>query len=186
MPMLIRLLVGSGGFSSKRTTRPSPSVTIVPKRCASAMVACQDQQRIGFPVGPGWQVLVHGVGGAAVPVGAFAAQIGLQQAYAAAHAVEVPWPTDADVVVQAVGSVLREDRDAIDAGVDAVRQGEVDDAVLACEGNGWLRALRREHTQPFALATGEDDRHDTAHRRLKCNPAVCLILRRAFEGAASS
>ena len=76
-------------------------------------------------------VLEDGVGGAAVPVRAFAAEVRLQQRDAAARAVEIPGPADADVVVERARPVLRQDADARDVRVHAVAEREVDDAV-AC------------------------------------------------------
>ena len=48
-------------------------------------------------------------------------------------AVEVPRPAEPDVVVQGARVVLRQDEDVVDPGVDAVREREVDDPVLAAE-----------------------------------------------------
>jgi len=84
------------------------------------------------------------------------ALVGLQQADAPARAVEVPGTPDADVVVERAGQVLRQHRDVIDAGVDAVGKGEVDDAEATGEGDGRLGALLGQDAQPRARAAGED------------------------------
>ena len=50
-------------------------------------------------------------------------------------------------------------------GVDAVGEGDVDDAVLAGKGNGWFCAIAGEGEKPFACTTG------------KKTPSVSLIIR---------
>src|SRR4026209_1110721 len=47
----------------------------------------------------------------------------------------VPRPPEADVVVEGVRVVLGQHEDVVDVRVDAVRQREVDDPVLAAEGD---------------------------------------------------
>ncbi len=127
------------------------------------VVAGQDQQRVGAPVRHRRQVLVHRVGRALVPVAAFATEVRLQHPNAASHAVEVPRPPDANVVVQAVRAVLRQHGDAVDLRVHAVRQREVDNAVLAGKRDRRFGTLSREYTQSLPLAASQDDGGHVTH-----------------------
>jgi hypothetical protein len=67
------------------------------------VIAGENDHVVGAAVLDEAQVLVDGVGGAGVPVLAFARLVGLEQAHAAAAAIQIPRLADADMVVQAVG-----------------------------------------------------------------------------------
>ena len=71
-------------------------------------------------------------------------------------------PAALQVTDQAVGLVLRGDRDAANAGVERVRQREVDDARLAAEIDRGLRAPVGELEQAAAPAAGEHVGHGVA------------------------
>ncbi len=125
------------------------------------VVAGQDQHQLRIAIGDEVQVLQHGVGRAAVPVTRpAAADVGLQQRHAAVAAVEVPRATDADVVHQRARGVLGQHGHVGEAGVHRVRQGEVDDPVLAAERDARLGAHLGEHGQPLTLAPGQDQGQD--------------------------
>ena len=100
-------------------------------------------------------VLVDGVGGALVPLGLLGARVGRQHLHAAVGAVQTPGLAVADVLVQLQGLVLGQNAHGVNAGVDAVGQGEVDDPVLPAEGNGRLGGVLRQDVQTGALATGQ-------------------------------
>ncbi len=72
-------------------------------------------------------------------------------------------PAFADVAVEREGLVLGEDVDVAKVGVDAVGEGDVDDAVLAGEGDGRLCAIAGEGEEPFASATGEQNTKGISH-----------------------
>ena len=57
---------------------------------------------------------------------------------AAVRAVKIPRLAVAQIGVQLQRLILGEHADGVDAGIDAVGQGKVDDAVLAAEGDGGL------------------------------------------------
>ena len=84
------------------------------------------------------------------------AEVRLEQRDTTTAAVEVPRPADADVIVQRARPVLRENPNVGDAGVGAVAEREVDDAIPAAEDHGGLRPLLREDAEPVSLAAGED------------------------------
>ena len=56
-------------------------------------------------------------------------------------------PSGADVPVERMGLVLDQDRNLAQAGVQAVAEREVDDAILPAERNGRFRALIRQGIQ---------------------------------------
>jgi hypothetical protein len=70
------------------------------------------------------------------------------------------------VAVEAVRLVLREHDDLAQPRVDEVRQGEIDEAVSAAEGNRGFGPVRRQGHEPLALATGEDDSEDLGGRHV--------------------
>ncbi len=59
--------------------------------------------------------------------------------------------------------VLGEDVDVTKVGVDAVRQGDVDDAVLTCKWDGGLGSIASQGKKPLARATGEQDSKRISH-----------------------
>ena len=60
---------------------------------------------------------------------------------------------------QAVRLVLRDHADATNAGIQAVRQREIDDAELAAEVHRWLGAAIGQAFEAAAAAPGEHQRH---------------------------
>jgi hypothetical protein len=131
------------------------------------VVAGQDEDRVGVAVLELAQVLQNGVRGAAVPLGdAATGDVRLAQLHPAVVAVEIPRPAQPDVVVERPGVVLGQDDDVGDVRVDAVRQGEIDDPVLATERHRGLRALLRKDREPLALAARKDHRHRRLHARV--------------------
>ncbi len=128
------------------------------------VVAGEDQHDVGGVVLDDVDVAQDRVGGAAIPLGELAAlDVRLQQLDAAAVAVEVPRPAEADVVVERARVVLGQHDDVVDVRVDAVGQREVDDPVLAAEGHRRLGPLLGEDREAFALAAREDHRHRPFH-----------------------
>ena len=77
--------------------------------------------------------------------------------------VQVPRFANANMIVQRVGAILCQHGDIGDAGVDAVAQGKINDAVLARERDRGLGTLLRKETQPLALAPGQNDGQHFAH-----------------------
>ena len=142
------------------------------------VVAGQDEHDVAGLLADRLEVDEHCVRRAAVPLGRSAARdVRLEQANAALVAVEVPRPASADVVVQRARVVLRQDEDVVDLRIDAVRQGEVDDPVLARERNGRLGPDGGQDRQPLPLATGKDDGCDRLHAQM---------LHRAMSPSAAS
>ena len=67
-----------------------------------------------------------------------------------------------NVPVQRGAVELREQVDALEVGVDAVRDRDVHDAVLARERHGGFRALLGQRKKPRARAATHDDGEDVA------------------------
>ncbi len=141
------------------------------------VVAGEDQHGVARVVLDDVDVAQHRVGGPAIPLRhAATCDVRLEQLHAAAIAVEVPRPAQPDVVVERARVVLRQHDDVVDLGVDAVREREVDDPVLATERHGRLGAFLRQDGQPLAFAACEDDCHRSLHAsRLPWHRAWTLL-----------
>src|SRR5699024_8778390 len=94
------------------------------------VVAVEVQNLVGVITVDKADILVNGVGRALIPGGALGAGIRRQNADAAVGVIEVAGLTVADVLIELQRLILGQDTDGVDMGVDAVGQGEVDDAVL--------------------------------------------------------
>ena len=106
------------------------------------------------------------------------------------HWGEAPVPSD--VLFQGRALVLREDFDARHAGVDEVRQDDVDDAVAPRERHRGLRAVERQRIEALALAPrehhdehliGVEVRQSSVHARVASpSPARVSHQRRTSTG----
>jgi len=67
------------------------------------------------------------------------------------------------VHVEAVALVLGEHDDLEEPGVGHVRQGEIDEAVLAPEGDRGFGPVQRQRHQAFSFTTGKYDRQHSSH-----------------------
>ena len=105
------------------------------------VVAGEDEDVFGLLGADGVDVLVDGVGGAHVPVGADALHGGQDLDELAELLGDDAGPAFADVAIEGERLVLGEDVNVAQVGVDAVGEGDVDDAVLAAERNGRLGAI---------------------------------------------
>ena len=106
----------------------------------------------GVPVNEA-QVLVDGVGGTLVPAALLVvALVGGQHLGTAVGLVQTPGLAVADVFVQLQRLILGEDSHGVNAGVDTVGQGEINDAVFAAKGDGRLGSVLGQNLQTAALA----------------------------------
>ena len=126
------------------------------------VVTRKNHYRVGPVFADEVQVLVDGIGRAGIPVLPFARLVGLQEPHAAPRTVQIPRLADADVIVEAVGTVLRQHTDRINATVDAVAQGEIDDTEFARKGHRGLGAFFGQYGEPCAL-TACQDHSDCSH-----------------------
>ena len=118
---------------------------------------------LGLLGADGVDVLVDGVGGALVPGLGDALHGGEDLDELAELVGDDGPPAFADVAVERERLVLGEDVDVAEVGVDAVGEGDVDDAVLAGEGNGRLGAIAGEGEEAFAGTTGKQNAKRISH-----------------------
>jgi hypothetical protein len=123
------------------------------------MVAGQHHDVLRAVGGQDVLVLIHRIGGAAVPALLVHALLRRQQIDELVHLAFHECPAALQVPQQAVALVLRDDADAADARVDAVAEREIDDAELAPEVHGRLGAAVGQVLEPAAAATGQHQRH---------------------------
>ena len=109
------------------------------------------------------EILVHRVGGAAVPVLADLLLSRNQLDEFAQLAAQIA-PAALDVLDQRLRLVLSEHGDLADAGIHAIRQHEVDDAELAAERRRGLAAMQGQRLEALAAASGHDDRQCAARQ----------------------
>jgi hypothetical protein len=121
------------------------------------VVAGQDQYVHGLAARQVLQVLVHGVGRALVPGGVDLLLRRQDVNELAELAAEIA-PGALQVHDQVVRLVLGQHRDAADAGIDAVGQGEIDDPVLAAERRRRLGSRQRQPLEARAATAGENQR----------------------------
>ena len=115
------------------------------------MVAGQDQNVIRIILVDEIHILIDGVGSSFVPVGAGTSLIRRKNAESAAGAVKIPRFPVADVLVERQGLILCQYAHGINAGVDAVGQGKIDDFVLPSETHGRFCRLPCEFIETTAL-----------------------------------
>ena len=116
------------------------------------MVAREDEHIIGVKLLDKGQVLIDGVGRAAVPLARFAGVVGGQHIHAAVAYVQIPRRARADIGVELQGLILRQHAHGVDAAVGAVGKRKIDDAILAAKGHGGLGHMAGQHAQAAALA----------------------------------
>ena len=119
------------------------------------MVSRQDQHVVGLVLFNEMEVLVNGVCGALIPVGAVALLIGRQNVDSAVETVQIPGKTVSDVTVQHQRLILGQNANHRNIGVDAVGQGEVDDAEFCSEGNCGFCNVLGQDLQSAALPSGK-------------------------------
>mgnify|MGYP002513003504 CR=1 FL=1 len=120
------------------------------------VVTGEDHHIVGVKTLDEIDILINGVGSALVPAGLLVvALVGGQHLGAAMGLVQAPGLAVADVLVQLQRLILGQNTDGVNTGIDTVGQGEVDDAVLAAEGNRRLSGLPGQDMQAAALATGQ-------------------------------
>jgi hypothetical protein len=107
-------------------------------------------------LGDGVEVLVDGVRGAEIPVLPHPL-LRRQHVHELAQLRVDDAPAHAHVAVEALGLVLGGDEDLAEAGVHAVGEREVDDAVGPAEADGRLGAVLGEGVQALPRASGQED-----------------------------
>ena len=116
------------------------------------MVARKDQYVIGIVLVDKGAVLPNRVRRAGIPASVMLGHVGRKHEHAAVRAVEVPVLTGAEVRVQRQRTVLRQNADRVNLGIDAVRQREIDDAELSAERNRRLCHAGCQNAETAALS----------------------------------
>jgi len=120
-------------------------------------------------------VLIDGVGGALVPAALLVVPfVGGQDLRAAVGLVQAPGLAVADVFIQLQRLILGQNAHGIDAGVDAVTQGEINNAVFAAKGNSGLGSLFSEDLQSASLTAGQQ--HSNAALLLEIHSYTQLLI----------
>ena len=127
------------------------------------VVAAQDDHVLGLLAADGVDVLIDGVGGAHVPVGAGTLHGRQQLEELAQFLGHNARPSFADVPVERERLVLGEDEDLAQAGVDAVGEGDVDDAVVPAKGHGRFGAIAGEREEPFSGSARKQNSKCVSH-----------------------
>jgi hypothetical protein len=78
-------------------------------------------------------------------------------------------PSRADMTVERMRFVLDQDGHLPQAGVQAVAQREIDDAIFPAERHRRFRALLGKRIQAFALPARQHHGEDLSHRRADCS-----------------
>ncbi len=124
------------------------------------MVAAEDENIIGPVRIDKIHVLIDGVGRALVPRTAVPLlDVWGQDMHPAIGAVQVPRLSVSDIAVELQRTVLGEHAHGVDARVDAVGQGKIDDAEFASEGDGGLGHMAGKHVEAASLTARQQHGH---------------------------
>ena len=139
------------------------------------MVAGEDDHVLGIIHIQESDILIDGVGRALIP-GTLVAltHVRGQDVHAAVGPVQVPGLTGANVAVELQRTVLGQHANGINTGIDAVRQGKIDDAVLAAKRDGRLGHMAGKGIQTAALTASQKHGHDFFFHTLI---HLCYILK---------
>src|SRR5690606_21124103 len=121
-------------------------------------------------------ILPHGIGRAAIPALA-GALLRRQQFDIFSKLVAQETPAMLYVLDQRMRLVLRQHADTANAGVDAVRQGKIDETEAPAKRHGRLYAMLGQRAEPRALSAGKDQCERIA--RDKADKSFGLRQRRA-------
>ena len=138
------------------------------------MVTGEDEHMIGIIHLDEVHVLIDGVGRAGEPGALFpGALIRREDVNAAVLGIEIPRLAAADIAVQTQRLILREHTHGVNAGVGAVGEREIDDAVLAAEGHVGLCHLGRECVEAGALSARQQHGNTGLFQNDHSFPAGC-------------
>ena len=127
------------------------------------VVARQDEHILWLLGADRVNVLVHRVGGAHVPVLADALHRGHDLDELSQFAAHDVAPALADVTVQRQRFVLRQDINPAEIGVNAIGQGNVDDAVDSAKRDGWFGAVTGQRIETLARSSSQQDSEGISH-----------------------
>lgn len=123
------------------------------------LVAREDEVEVVFLGVEVLEVLADGVGSALIPLLAHFRLLGGEDIHAAT-AKGVEFVTVLDVAVEGGGIELSEDEDAVEPRVYAIADGDINEAVFASEGYGWLATGLGEGVKAGAATATHDNAND--------------------------
>ena len=126
------------------------------------MIAGQDQVVLRVDVAKVARRLPHGIGGPLKPLLAFRRLLGGEH-FDEPVGEQIQPVRLRHVAVERGRVELRQHVDAFEPGVQAVADRNVDEPVLASDGDRRLRSVMGEGKQARAAATAEHDRQDVIH-----------------------
>ncbi len=138
------------------------------------VVAGKDDHVLRLLAADGIDVLVHSVCGAHVPVGAGALHGWQQLEELAQFLGHDAGPAFAHVPVERECLVLGEDVDLAQAGVDAVGEGDVDDAVMTAKGDGRFGAIASEWKEALPGPARQQYSESISHVHVTCPRPSCI------------
>src|SRR6185295_7090461 len=146
---------------------PRDEITIVH---SIKMIARQHQRRVALVVIEMMQALAHGVGGPLKPIGPLGGYLGCEDVDEAvcesAEAIRAR-----DVTIERRGVVLSQYEDAMNIGVDAVGNRNVDQAILSAKRNRGLGTLSGQRMEPLSGAASQNNRQNfVSHTRSSDDP----------------
>ncbi len=120
------------------------------------VVTGQNQHIVGIVLVDEVDILIDGIGRTLEP-GAHVAllHIGGQNMQTTVGTVQIPGLSVAQIGVQLQRLILGQHADRVNAGIDAVGQWKVDDAVLPAEGDGGLGHMAGQSVQARSLSAGQ-------------------------------
>ena len=125
------------------------------------MVAGENQNVVGVVELNKAHILINSIGSAFVPGPFFSlAHIGREDVNAAVGSIQIPWLAIADVAVELQRAVLRQYADCVNARVDTVGQGEIDNPVLSAERDGGLCYMAGERMETGPLPSRQQHGYD--------------------------
>ena len=125
------------------------------------MIARQNQHMSRMMRADEFEILIHRIGSAAIPVGADLLLRRNQLHELAEFSAQIA-PAALNVLDQRLGFVLGQYGNLANTGIDAIGQHEIDDAELPAEGCRRLAAVLSERFEALAAAAGHDHRQRPA------------------------
>ncbi len=129
------------------------------------VIAAEDEHIRWLLAANGVDILVNRICSAHVPVGACALHGREEFVEFSQFLGHYARPAFADVTVERQGLVLRKDVDLAQPRIDAVGKRNVDDSVVATEGNCRFSTITREWEEPFAGAARKQNSQSVSHHR---------------------
>src|SRR5713226_5194016 len=119
-------------------------------------------------------ILPHGVGGALIPVGRLVGLLGGED-FNKAFAERIELVGVGDVAVQADAQELSQDVDAVAVAVDAIADGNIDQAILPADGNRRLAAQHGERVKTGPAPAAQNQAQDFTVHDVTCEFHVTWI-----------